>query len=407
MREIIQIQVGQAGNKAGIQFWEDISREHSLFQLPDKSQTGRVDVYFEERNSGDYYARGIMADLDCQSINSVKMNPTSKLFQDDCFLSGSEGAGHNWAKGHFGEGEVLTENLLDIVRKKTEDCDCLQGFQVVHSLGGGTGSGMGSLLISRLQEEFPDRILNTFSIFPYAAITDSVVEPYNATLSMKDLIENVDLVHNLENEALFRIGFQTYKLTAPTFDDVDRFMSSAMSGLTCGFRYSDQFNSDMRKLSMELAPMPRMHFLSISCASFNKMKENPNQLIEKLLSQESNMSLSDLHEGFCFGSSLTLRGKFDNQQEIQEDLGKKAFLKNPKISSYLDDNCDDFSGVLNANSSSIQIPLQELSKRFQILLSKKAFLYHYLGEGMEEGEFVEALSHLNNLIMDFQEAKNS
>ena len=32
-------------------------------------------------------------------------------------------------------------------------CDCLQGFQLCHSLGGGTGAGMGTLLISKAEAE--------------------------------------------------------------------------------------------------------------------------------------------------------------------------------------------------------------------------------------------------------------
>ena len=31
------------------------------------------------------------------------------------------------------------------------------GFQITHSLGGGTGAGMGTLLISKIREEYPDR----------------------------------------------------------------------------------------------------------------------------------------------------------------------------------------------------------------------------------------------------------
>ena len=46
---------------------------------------------------------------------------------------------------------------MDVVRKEAESCDCLQGFQLTHSLGGGTGSGMGTLLISKIREEYPDR----------------------------------------------------------------------------------------------------------------------------------------------------------------------------------------------------------------------------------------------------------
>jgi uncharacterized membrane protein YfcA len=32
------------------------------------------------------------------------------------------------------------------------------GFQMMQSVGGGTGSGFGSLLLNRLREEYPDRM---------------------------------------------------------------------------------------------------------------------------------------------------------------------------------------------------------------------------------------------------------
>ena len=60
----------------------------------------------------------------------------------------------------------MVDSVLDVVRKESESCDCLQGFQLTHSLGGGTGSGMGTLLISKIREEYPDRIMNTFSVVP-------------------------------------------------------------------------------------------------------------------------------------------------------------------------------------------------------------------------------------------------
>lgn len=82
------------------------------------------------------------------------------------YLPGQSGAGNNWAKGHYTEGAELVDSVLDVVRKESESCDCLQGFQLTHSLGGGTGSGMGTLLISKIREEYPDRIMNTFSVVP-------------------------------------------------------------------------------------------------------------------------------------------------------------------------------------------------------------------------------------------------
>merc|ERR1711862_560847 len=105
-------------------------------------------------------------------------------------------------------------------------CDCLQGFQIAHSLGGGTGSGMGTLLISKVREEYPDRIMETFSIIPSPKVSDTVVEPYNAVLSFHQLVENADECMLLDNEALYDICFRTLKLTTPTYGDLNHLVCS-------------------------------------------------------------------------------------------------------------------------------------------------------------------------------------
>ena len=69
----------------------------------------------------------------------------------------------------YTEGAELVDQVLDVVRKEAEGTECLQGthlpglsrnydrpqflgFQITHSLGGGTGSGIGTLLISKIRE---------------------------------------------------------------------------------------------------------------------------------------------------------------------------------------------------------------------------------------------------------------
>lgn len=68
-----------------------------------------------------------------------------------------------------------------------------QGFLLCHSIAGGTGSGLGSFLLERLQERFPKKLLTTFSVFPNTEeVSDVVVQPYNSILSMKRLAEHAD-----------------------------------------------------------------------------------------------------------------------------------------------------------------------------------------------------------------------
>ncbi|KAF7377389.1 Tubulin beta chain [Mycena sanguinolenta] len=129
--------------------------------------------------------------------------------------------------------------------REAEGTDCLQGFQITHSLGGGTGSGMGTLLISKIREEYPDRMMCTYSVVPSPKVSDTVVEPYNATLSVHQLVENSDETFCVDNEALYDICFRTLKLSTPTYGDLNNLVSVVMSGITTCLRFPGQLNSDL------------------------------------------------------------------------------------------------------------------------------------------------------------------
>ena len=88
---------------------------------------------------------------------------------------------------------------------------------------------MGTLLISKIREEYPDRIMNTFSVIPSPKVSDTVVEPYNATLSVHQLVENTDETFCIDNEALYDICFRTLKLTSPTYGDLNHLVSVSIT----------------------------------------------------------------------------------------------------------------------------------------------------------------------------------
>ncbi|XWS15432.1 hypothetical protein CRYUN_Cryun34aG0000400 [Craigia yunnanensis] len=155
-------------------------------------------------------------DLEPGIMGGVRSSPYGQIFQPDNFVSRQSRAGNNCAKRHYTEGAELIDSILDVVRKEAENCDCLQGFQVCHSLGGETGSGMGTLLLSKIREEYSDRMMLTFSVFPSPKVLDTVVEPYKATLSVHQLVENADKCMVLDNEAIYDICFCTLRLTTPS-----------------------------------------------------------------------------------------------------------------------------------------------------------------------------------------------
>ena len=104
--------------------------------------------------------------------------------------------------------------MLDCVRKEAEACDLIHGFQLTHSTGGASGGGLGSLIVSNLRDEYPDRVISTYSVLPSPKISDTVVEPYNALLTLHSLLENPTMCFMLDNEALYNICFRTLKMSA-------------------------------------------------------------------------------------------------------------------------------------------------------------------------------------------------
>ena len=73
------------------------------------------------------------------------------LFDTQQLLTDVSGSGNNWAHGHHLYGPQYRERLLESIRTPVEACDSLQSFLLLHSLGGGTGSGLGCYILSLLE----------------------------------------------------------------------------------------------------------------------------------------------------------------------------------------------------------------------------------------------------------------
>lgn len=62
-----------------------------------------------------------------------------------------------------------------------------------------------------------------------------------------------------------------------------------------------------------------------------------------------------------------------------------------------------YSATCIINSTSIQEVWRRLSNQFEKMFKRKAFLHWYLGEGMEETDFIEGLKSINDLICEYQQ----
>lgn len=79
-------------------------------------------------------------------------------------ISGKENSGSNYAAGFYGEGNKLTSLVMDQLARLTEDCNSLQGIALFRSIGGGTGSGLGSRIIDNIKNTYSNKTIIDFNV---------------------------------------------------------------------------------------------------------------------------------------------------------------------------------------------------------------------------------------------------
>lgn len=128
---------------------------------------------------------------------------------------------------------------------------------------------MGSFLLERLNDAFPKKLIQTYSVFPNSEETsDVVVQPYNSVLTLKRLVNNADSVVVLDNAALSRIASDRLHLQNPSYHQTNQLVSTVMSTSTTTLRYPGYMNNDLCGILASLIPSPRAHFLMTSYTPF-------------------------------------------------------------------------------------------------------------------------------------------
>jgi len=444
VREIIHVQVGQCGNQVGCAFWNAVTQEHNLnvngmkWQKPEAGSADadgdglpdeleKIDVYFRATSSepmtAKWVPRAVLVDLEPGTMDVIKAQPLGPAFKPDNLCFGNNGAGNNWAKGHYTEGAELVESVLDRVRLEIEQCDAPQGFQIFHSLGGGTGSGMGTLLLLKIRDAYPDRITCTYSVYPSPKVSDTVVEPYNAVLSSHQLLENSDETFIIDNEALYNINYNILKNNQPTYEELNGLIAQATCGITCSLRFPGKLNGDLRKLGVNLVPFPRLHFFLVSQAPLLSKKANSmtglniRELTTQAYSARNFFSNVRPEDGKYMAANFTFRGSISTQ-EVDENMEKLNTKNADDFVEWIPNNLktgvittapktSEMSATYVANTTALKGIFQRLATQFGAMYRRKAFLHWYKGEGMDEMEFQEADKNVRDLITEYQDKQDA
>jgi tubulin alpha len=435
MREIISIHIGQAGVQTGNACWELYCLEHGISPdgtIPSASsssgkESDAFNTFFSETSSGKHVPRCIMVDLEPTVVDEVRNGTYRQLFHPEQLLSAKEDAANNYARGHYTIGKEMIDLTLDRIRRLTDQCTGLQGFLVFHSVGGGTGSGFGSLLLERLSVDFGKKSKLDFCVYPSPQVSTAVVEPYNSVLSTHSLLEHTDVAFMLDNEAIYDICKKNIGIERPTYTNLNRLIAQVISSLTASLRFDGSLNVDINEFQTNLVPYPRIHFMLCSYAPLlgkDKAYHESNtvaELTSSVFEPVNMMAKCDPRRGKYMSCCLMYRGDI-----VPKDVTAAiAVIKTKRTIQFVDWCPTGFKCGINhqpptlvpggdlakanraclmlSNTTAIGEVFSNIDHKFDLMYAKRAFVHWYVGEGMEEGEFSEAREDLAALEKDYEE----
>eukprot|EP01104_Vermistella_antarctica_P009539 TRINITY_DN2462_c0_g1_i1.p1 TRINITY_DN2462_c0_g1~~TRINITY_DN2462_c0_g1_i1.p1 ORF type:complete len:443 (+),score=82.54 TRINITY_DN2462_c0_g1_i1:329-1657(+) len=429
-REIVTLQVGQCGNQVGTAFWKQICSEHGIDKqgrLEDFATNGddRKDVFFYQADDDHYVPRALLLDLEPRVVNSIRSSDFANLYNPENFFVSPTGggAGNNWGSGYC-QAEKVHEEIMEMIDREAEGSDSLEGFVMCHSIAGGTGSGMGSYLLERLNDRYPKKLIQTYSVFPQED-GEVVVQPYNAVLSLKRLTLNADCVVVLDNTALNRIAADRLHIENPTFADTNALVSTVMSASTTTLRYPGYMNNDLLGLVASLVPTPRCHFLmtgytplSIERQTQSVRKTSVQDVMTRLLQQKNMMVSTKINRG-CYISMLNIiQGEVDPTQ-VHRSLAR---IRERKLANFIPwgpasiqvalsrkspytKSSHRVSGLMMANHTSMQQLFARSLHQYDRLRRRNAFLENYKKEAIfsdDLSEFDDSREVVGKLVEEYK-----
>ncbi|VDL84376.1 unnamed protein product [Nippostrongylus brasiliensis] len=264
---------------------------------------------------------------------------------------------------------------MDIIERESENSDQMDGFLFTHSVSGGTGSGMGSLILEKIRDRFPKKVIQTYSVFAnHEDTSDVIVHPYNSVLSMERLIDYPDHVIVIDNAALNRLAAGKFETQQPTFDHINSLVTRIMSTSTAMFRF------DSHVLSFSPVVDPNESFTR---------KTSVVDVVRNLLKPSSMMvsTASTTKSSHCMLSAfLFLQGQItSNDHSINAirrapwDFTNPLRILHTPSSPYIKPQYK-VSGLMLNNSTSIAPLFERILGLFARLRSKNAFIDRFQKE---------------------------
>ena len=184
-------------------------------------------------------------------------------------------------------------------------------------------------------------------------------------------------------------------------------------------RFPGQLNADLRKLAVNMVPFPRLHFFMPGFAPLTSRGSQQYrsltvpELTQQMFDAKNMMAACDPRHGRYLTVAAVFRGRM-SMKEVDEQMLNIQNKNSSYFVEWIPNNvktavCDipprglKMAATFIGNSTAIQELFKRISEQFTAMFRRKAFLHWYTGEGMDEMEFTEAESNMNDLVSEYQQ----
>ncbi|XP_050677736.1 tubulin alpha chain-like [Leptidea sinapis] len=197
--------------------------------------------------------------------------------------------------------------------------------------------------------------------------------------------------------------------------------------MTASLRFEGSLNVELVEFRTNLIPYPRIHFPLVTFAPFVSPTRafhetlTTQQLMMSCFEPANQMVKCDPRTGCYMSCCLLFRGDV-NPNDINSCINQ---IKNMRSIRFVPWSPTGFKIGINyqppvtvpggdlaalqravamvSNNSAVRVAWERLCKKFSVMYSKRAFVHHYVGEGLEEGEFKQAVHNIKALSNDYRE----
>jgi tubulin delta len=249
---VVTIQLGQCGNQVGAEFLDTLAAaggEGLAERLPQFFRPGAA----AQGAPACGVARAVMVDMEPKVVQHTVARARAGgrwCYNDHGQFTKAGGSGNNWAAGFGHHGPAAADTVVELVRREAERADCLGGLMLMHSLAGGTGSGVGAYFTQLLRDAYPEPFLlnhvrgccaaprpgsrsvgrGAQVVWPYES-GEVMVQHYNSMLTLATISQAADGVVYFENEHVHQICGGAHQLAAgrETFDAMNQLIARQLA----------------------------------------------------------------------------------------------------------------------------------------------------------------------------------